>query len=892
MKSLKRKILSINFVILFLTIITILLSIGWSAFNSSMIIGSYAYVREQSEVRVTNFSLSSATNNGIGTYENFGVDFVTANATLPEANSTITYEVEVTNMQIPNGVTVGILSATGLPEGLSILSWSGYNLKDKICDDNNVLDCGSGAQKTFYITVGYTNSSYFNSSKTDYIFDINFTFRNFHSLTYNNISGNHPSEILDGDDLSIVFNNTESIEIKVEGVNEYTEGIEYSFNNGSLTVNDVSENLTITKLPSYTITYDANGGHYGNNSNDTTNDVKYVWRNNRNNIVSGTEKTPTKGSEALYNWYLDNINYDTIFDLSSEINQSRIVYAKWLDKTAEINGVFYNTLQAAIDAVPTTNTETTVILLRDTSEVLTVNENKKIVFDFRNNTLRNNGNNPVINNKGTITITNGNIITNASSNGAVNNQSTGNITISGGRITVIQGGGRQALWNNGGRATIMGNAYLSSTATARAAVQNVTGGVMAINGGTIISTGSNAVNNAGSMTIGLKDGDINYDSPILQAVDNGIYATAGVNFYDGIIKYKNEYINDSSKIVDVEGGYGFLISQETINGDVYKTARLGIGEKIIFDPNGGSVSESTRTVAKGEAIGPLPIPVRNNFTFLGWFTGKTSGEQITQYTIINNDNKFFAHWEKIGDIAAIGDTLYDSLQEAINAAPANTQTTIRLLKNTAEVITVNSSKNIIFDFGNYTLSNYGSTPVIENSGIISIISGSINSSADQGAINNLAGRLNMSGGEIITTSNRQAIYITGGTVEISGTAYLRSAATGTPSGGTMTRGTIQNISGTLIITGGTIIGTRQQAISNESTLTIGTQDDNINTNTPVIQGETYGIMTTGTFNFYDGVIKGKTATINGTITLQENNSQLVNTTINNYKTTYLELLSE
>ena len=95
----------------------------------------------------------------------------------------------------------------------------------------------------------------------------------------------------------------------------------------------------------------------------------------------------------------------------------------------------------------------------------------------------------------------------------------------------------------------------------------------------------------------------------------------------------------------------------------------------------------------------------------------------------------------------------------------------------------------------------------------------------------------------------------------------------------MERATVQCLSGgTLIITGGTIEGLKQQAVSNEGTLTIGTKDGSINTSTPVLIGNIHGVKTTGTFNFYDGIIKGKTAAIDGTITDQETNSRLINGT--------------
>ena len=97
--------------------------------------------------------------------------------------------------------------------------------------------------------------------------------------------------------------------------------------------------------------------------------------------------------------------------------------------------------------------------------------------------------------------------------------------------------------------------------------------------------------------------------------------------------------------------------------------------------------------------------------------------------------------------------------------------------------------------------------------------------------------------------------------------------------------------GTAIITGGTIIGVNQQAVSNESTLIVGTKDGNINAGTPVIIGNTYGIKNIKTFSFYDGIVKGKTGAIDGTITATEDNSTQVDTeeTIDTvlYQVTYL-----
>ena len=69
---------------------------------------------------------------------------------------------------------------------------------------------------------------------------------------------------------------------------------------------------------------------------------------------------------------------------------------------------------------------------------------------------------------------------------------------------------------------------------------------------------------------------------------------------------------------------------------------------------------------------------------------------------------------------------------------------------------------------------------------------------------------------------------------------------------------------------------------------IGDDDGTISSSSPVIQGETYAIHNEHTLNFYDGIIKGKTGTVDGTITNEAANSQEVNGTSNGYYTKHLE----
>ena len=180
---------------------------------------------------------------------------------------------------------------------------------------------------------------------------------------------------------------------------------------------------------------------------------------------------------------------------------------------------------------------------------------------------------------------------------------------------------------------------------------------------------------------------------------------------------------------------------------------------------------------------------------------------------------------------------------------------IKVLKDIKENITIYSNQNIILNLQTHTLKNSNENQAINNSGNLNIINGTITSSAGKATIDNNEGAvLRITGSNIISTGTRQAIYNKSrATVEINENSTIISSATGTPDTTTIPRGTIQNLSGGIIkINGGTIIGTNQQAISNEGLLTIGNKDNNINSSTPIIQGETYGIISTNSIYFYDG----------------------------------------
>ena len=554
-----------------------------------------------------------------------------------------------------------------------------------------------------------------------------------------------------------------------------------------------------------------------------------------------------------------------------------------IDAVAKIGDTFYDTLVEAVAAVPESSEETTtILLLKDTSELVNIGANKNVILDLNDKTVSNLDSTNVIINDGTLTIRNGTVYCSAEQ-GAINNESTGVLVIDGARII---GTGRQAIYNNGGETTINEGSYLKSTSVNRATVQNLSSGTVRIKGGTIISTKFSAVISTATLIIGEKGGETSNSSPVIQGESYGIDNTSSktpIYFYDGVLKGKNKGIAVENKITEIEPEYELITKSEVIEGSTYTISFLGHGVTVTFNPDGGTAEFTTKSVPEGFEIGTLPGASKTGYTFLGWFD--SDNNPISPSTIIEENVTYIAHWLKTTGVAQIGNNVYDTLQQAINASNS-TGTTITLLKNTSEAITVAASKNVILNMGEYTLSNNGNKAVIENKGTISINGGTIASTATTGAINQVSGTVTINNARVVATGTRQALYITGGTAIITGDSYLESSTDGVYSN--MDRCTVQNVTGTLKIYGGTIVGKKQHAVGNADILEIGTQDGNINTSSPNLMGAIYGVKNTGTFRFYDGIIKGASAAINGTVTEQEANSTIIDGFEDPYHTAHLE----
>ena len=68
---------------------------------------------------------------------------------------------------------------------------------------------------------------------------------------------------------------------------------------------------------------------------------------------------------------------------------------------------------------------------------------------------------------------------------------------------------------------------------------------------------------------------------------------------------------------------------------------------VKFDLQGGTGSQIEIEINAGEKPASLPTPVKQGYTFLGWYTEPNGeGKQLTTDTVVNDDMVVYAYWEK------------------------------------------------------------------------------------------------------------------------------------------------------------------------------------------------------------------------------------------------------
>lgn len=127
--------------------------------------------------------------------------------------------------------------------------------------------------------------------------------------------------------------------------------------------------------------------------------------------------------------------------------------------------------------------------------------------------------------------------------------------------------------------------------------------------------------------------DCDYRKP--REKDNTITCTQKATLSNGNVRYY--YTTSDNR------GLWFDFTSLMTAEDMGKSAYT-----VTFNANGGNVFLPSMSVTNGAVYNSLPNPTRDGYTFVGWFTKKEGGTQITPNTIVNlkNDQTLYAHWTK------------------------------------------------------------------------------------------------------------------------------------------------------------------------------------------------------------------------------------------------------
>lgn len=222
---------------------------------------------------------------------------------------------------------------------------------------------------------------------------------------------------------------------------------------------------------------------------------------------------------------------------------------------------------------------------------------------------------------------------------------TGNTAEMGGGISVWELGAADEQYNT------YGTLHLSGTVavTGNSAI-SYAGGIQCSNAGKIYLSGSPTINrntskeeeNGGIYLDGNPD-----DGFAIVKVNEKLSNTANVSFYSwgGSVGFVLAEPIDGYAITadDVgamhyDGNYGIKLTDDN------KAVLTDVGVyKITFDANGGNIISETAKTAEGK-LAVLPMPTRNGYTFDGWFTEPSDGEQLTADNVYTEDTTIYAHW--------------------------------------------------------------------------------------------------------------------------------------------------------------------------------------------------------------------------------------------------------
>ena len=433
---------------------------------------------------------------------------------------------------------------------------------------------------------------------------------------------------------------------------------------------------------------------------------------------------------------------------------------------AKVGDVEYETLQAAINAATTENS--TVTLLKDVTEDITIPTGVTAMLDLSGKTLTNKAG------KHTITVENGGKlnISDSVGTGVVDNTShgkgaivnSGEVTLNGGTFKRSAEKGTYSLYVNGG------NSWYT--------IANY--GTMEINTGV-------TVENAGGYSSMIRNGgDVTADCNL---------TIEGGNFAGGV----NTVKNDSFGVLTINGGNFSNTAQYVImnwnkaeiTAGTFQT--LDTASAVLFTSTYGNDANTVGklTISGGEfkhASDTQEMIVDHydeSNSGAAAVTGGRFDADISKYIPSDYVQSADGTVEKLGEsnaVAKVGDTYYKTLAEAVAAA---NNATVTLLKDVTANVTIPADETITLNLNGMTLTNVDDHTILNN------------------------GNLTITGtGRVDNISHAKGALYNKGTVVINGGTFDRSQENGMNKGesGQNSWYTIKNV-GTMTINDGATVQT-------------------------------------------------------------------------------------
>ena len=370
----KTKMLAMFSIYIFFFVV--FLSVGFSAFREELIMEDIsARVNFHTDVRVTSFKVYSINDNAVASNTDYNYNRIYGDIILSEEDSSIIYEMEITNL---GNTKVGIASIAGLNENLKY-TLIDYKIGEPISQDGSYT---LGITQKILISIEYANGVTPTTSSQK--FNLEVDFKSFHKVTYHGVPGeeNHPTEIMDGTDLVITSEMTDSARLKITQDTVflvYGEHYFYDKDSKQLTVKNVTGDLLLSYRDIAYLTNLASSTGYFKESTYRNHivSIEFVDYIDLSKAVTTYDLSENKDN-SIVGWIIDNgdttynLYIGSIYDIYTKNLESAFAYMYGLQtidfknlntsESTSFNYTFYKTEITNLD-LSTFNTSSAITML-------------------------------------------------------------------------------------------------------------------------------------------------------------------------------------------------------------------------------------------------------------------------------------------------------------------------------------------------------------------------------------------------------------------------------------------------------------------------------------------------------------------------------------------------